>query len=59
LDGKHTVFGKILEGMDVVRKIENVETDTEDHPIKVVTITDSGKLALDPVPTRVNVEIEK
>lgn len=40
LDGKHTVFGKVVEGIDVVFKIENVETDPsrDDHPTKDVII---------------------
>lgn len=32
LDGKYTNFGEVTEGMDVVRKIEKVDTDTNDHP---------------------------
>lgn len=47
LDGKHVVFGKVLEGMSVVREIENSNTDGRDRPSKPVTITDSGSLPVD------------
>jgi len=46
LDGKHVVFGKIIEGMDVVRKIEKTETDRGDKPQKEVVIVDSGVIAV-------------
>ena len=32
LDGKHTVFGEITSGMDVVDKIEGLDTDGRDKP---------------------------
>jgi peptidyl-prolyl cis-trans isomerase B (cyclophilin B) len=32
LDGKHTVFGRVTDGMDVVDTIENLDTDHRDRP---------------------------
>jgi len=42
LDGKHVVFGKVLKGMSMVRKIENNKTDGRDRPVQEVKIVDAG-----------------
>jgi peptidyl-prolyl cis-trans isomerase B (cyclophilin B) len=39
LDGKHTVFGRVTEGMDVVDALERVPTDDQDRPIQAPRIT--------------------
>lgn len=38
LDGQHTVFGEVVEGLEVIDKIAAVKTDNGDWPIKPVTI---------------------
>ena len=38
LDGKHTVFGRVTSGMDVVDEIQSVDRDSRDKPREDVTI---------------------
>ena len=47
LDGKHVVFGEVLNGKSIVRQIENLPTQGSDKPVKDVTITVCGELSGD------------
>ncbi|KPV74441.1 uncharacterized protein RHOBADRAFT_65265, partial [Rhodotorula graminis WP1] len=47
LDGRHVVFGKVLEGMDVVYAVENVPKGPGDKPKQKVTIVKSGEIPLE------------
>merc|ERR1719331_194520 len=44
LDGRHVVFGKVIEGMDVVKSIESTPTNPGDKPKKPVVIVKAGEL---------------
>jgi peptidyl-prolyl cis-trans isomerase B (cyclophilin B) len=44
LDGRHVVFGEVMEGYDVVEKIEATETLPGDKPKATVKIAKSGEL---------------
>jgi cyclophilin family peptidyl-prolyl cis-trans isomerase len=46
LDGRHTVFGQVAEGMDVVDKLESTDTDAQDRPLQPQVIE---RVELDPV----------
>ena len=53
LDGKHVVFGEVLEGYDVVELVENVPTGTNNDPTRRVKIVKSGELEKPDEGTRV------
>ncbi len=40
LDGQYTVFGEVLEGMDVIEKIQNAPTDSSDRPVEDIKVLD-------------------
>ena len=44
LDGKHVVFGEVVEGMDIVRRIEDVEKGPSDKPKVDIEIADCGEM---------------
>lgn len=44
LDNKHVVFGKVIDGMLTVRRIENVQTGPNNKPKLPVIIAQCGEL---------------
>jgi peptidyl-prolyl cis-trans isomerase B (cyclophilin B) len=46
LDGRHVVFGEVLEGYEIVDKIQNVPKGSGDRPKEEVKIVKSGELEM-------------
>lgn len=44
LDGRHVVFGEVLEGFDVIKKIEKTKTNYSNKPLVDVVISGTGEL---------------
>ena len=44
LNGKHVVFGKVVDGMDIIRRIGNLGTDAKERPLNPVKISDCGEI---------------
>lgn len=44
LNGKHTVFGRVIHGFDICEKAENVKKGAADKPLADITIADCGEL---------------
>ncbi|KAK6459582.1 uncharacterized protein RJT20DRAFT_17154 [Scheffersomyces xylosifermentans] len=44
LDGKHVVFGKVIEGFETIDAIEKVSVDRDDKPTEQVLITNCGEM---------------
>lgn len=41
------VFGEVLEGYDIIEKVENVPKGASDRPVKPVKIVKSGELEME------------
>jgi len=44
-DGKHVVFGQIINGMEIIKQIEEIETDKDDKPLINISIINCGKIS--------------
>lgn len=44
LNGKHTIFGKLVSGEDTLQRIAKVDVDKDDRPLEPVLISRCGEL---------------
>ena len=55
-DGKHVIFGQIINGMDIIEQIENIETDKDDKPLTKITIVNCGEISKENI--KINIEAQ-
>ena len=58
LDRKHSVFGRVIDGFDVIDTMESIPTDKSDHPIHDIKIM-NAEIAIDPSEEAVDDEIRR
>lgn len=51
LDGKHVVFGRVIEGMEIVRMIENSVANDSNRPLSDIVIADCGMVTAEEKPS--------
>ncbi|KAK2733767.1 peptidyl-prolyl cis-trans isomerase cpr6 [Onygenales sp. PD_40] len=59
LDGKHVVFGEVVNGKGLVRKIEKLTTDSGDKPHQEVKVVDCGQLSGDSYETAIQTAVDE
>lgn len=42
LDGKHVVFGRVMEGMETLQKVEDAKTGARDRPVSEIKFVKTG-----------------
>jgi peptidyl-prolyl isomerase D len=42
LNGKHVVFGEVIKGFEIVKKLNLTKTDNDDKPVDNIVISDCG-----------------
>ncbi len=45
LDGKHTIFGRVLTGMGVIEKLGSVKTDSNDKPEEDIVVSSASVIS--------------
>ncbi|KAF8688918.1 Cyclophilin type peptidyl-prolyl cis-trans isomerase/CLD, partial [Rhizoctonia solani] len=52
LNGKHVVFGRVVSGLDIVKRISEMPVDDKSRPLKPVVIASCGELELRKAPPK-------